>query len=272
MKSSALDRVVAHNIEQSIPYLARPGLLDADGKSPLVDRILEQARPYFGKQVHLPADIELAIDFASRVGPAFEYQGEREVALKWYEIGQYAWTGGEHFREYVGMDALQIEQSMREAPAEAQQPAALMAALAGNILRADELFRWAARNRQLSDEEIRFHEETRQYQSVWQTLGFRVGCLTWLGEWVQALRDSTIAQRMIEKTRRAGYPKDFREPQLLALIGGRIASYHLNPTPENRQGARDALSLSKIPDRDPLTRFAMLPYLFAFRRRYPELL
>jgi hypothetical protein len=166
---------------------------------------------------------------------------------------------------------LELDTLERGAPALWQERAALCAALAGNTTRARDLFTWAAENRQKSREEMEAQERTKYYQSVWQPLGYRIYSLTWLGLWDEVIPLAEIGMRLVEKTRRAGHPKDFREPQLLILIGFKLANYFISPTDETLTEATNALVLSKIPDRNSQIRFNMLPHLLALRCKYPQL-
>ncbi len=271
MITPALERCLHKRIETVITKTSEMGLLEKDGKSPRVEAFEEQIQPYLrSPQTQRPIDLEILVRFAQIAGPAFEFTRDRTTALRWYQVGQYDWLGRRHFIEYLEVPSLEIEWSVREAPALPQLNSALMAALLGNISKATDLFTWAADNFQLTAEEKAYHEKSGYYQSIWQSIGFRIGCRIWLGRWEEARSDAVLSKRNIGKTRRAGYPRDFREPQLLASIGADLSDYFLDPTEGNCQRARDALIISKIPDRDPDTRASMIPYLLAYRKQYGE--
>lgn len=248
------------------------GLYDPLREGPNVEKIEPLLKPFLekGEQARIPDEkLEWTVQVAGSTGPAFQGMGNFDIASLWYQIGQYRWLGKAHFSE---VDVLTLDLPHREAPASAQASSAICAALVTNTSRAQDLFTWAAQNWAMTDLELEEQEKLRNYQWIWQNTGFRVFALSWLGKrWEEVHKLSEIGRRMVEKTRKGGFPKDFREPQLLIEIGWQLSSYFLDPNEETKQLAVDSLNLNKLPDRDAHTRQGMLPYLFALAHRYPEL-
>jgi len=234
-----------------------------------VEQIL---RPYLesGRQTGLgDAGLDRAIGLSLGAGSAYQALGNLDIATRWYQIGQYGWRGRAHWHEG---DIATLGWLDREGPAIWQQAPAICAALAGNTPRAEQLFTWIAQNRAKTDLELQAEEKAHNYQSIWQSLGFELFARTWLGDqWERVLRLAEVGRRVVEKTRRAGHPKDFPEPQLLIDIGWSVSSYFIHPDEASKAMAIKSLTLEKIPDRDTRTRSNMLGYLFALRHRYPEI-
>ena len=114
-----------------------------------------------------------------------------------------------------------------------QEDAGICCALSGDVKNADKILKWAAENRNIPEEEISRLEKEASPQMLWQNIGFQMSSLTWLGEWERILYLSNIGKRAVEKTRRGGYPKDFREPQVLLDIGRALATYFTSPSDES---------------------------------------
>lgn len=245
---------------QETQFLLDHDLFDDKTFGPKVDEIEKVIIPHYYEYPleELPPLIWESVFRAYHAGPACQALGDPQAALAWYQVGQHAnragWQAGENC-------------------AESQEPAAICAALAGNVSRAEELLSYAVRNRASTfiDVPLAWWEKSRQYQVIWQTIGFWIFDLSWLGDWQEVLRLAKLGQDAVEKTRRAGYSKDFREPQLLIEIGNTLAAYFLDPTEDGRLKARAALRADKLPDNATLTRSNMLPYLFALSQKYPEI-
>ena len=255
-----LFQTLLETLAQETQFLLDHDLFDEETFGPKVDEIEKVIIPHYYEHPleELPPLIWESVFRAYRAGPACQALGDPQAALAWYRVGQHAnragWQAGENF-------------------AESQEPAAICAALAGNVSRARELLTYAARNRASTFTEVSLAEweKSRQYQVIWQTIGFWIFDLSWLGDWQEVLRLVEIGQDAIEKTRRAGFSKDFREPQLLIEIGNTLAACFLDPTDDGRLKARTALRADKLPDNATLTRSNMLPYLFALSQQYPEI-
>src|SRR4030042_4855925 len=200
-------------------------------EGPDVEKIEDAVRLYLesGQHTNLPNEkLGWIIDQqAIQVGTAFQGLGNLGIASLWYQIGQYGWRGKAHW--YEG-NILDLDWDDRTGPAIRQEDSAICAALANNAPRAKQLFEWIAQNRVKTDREIQKYEEERYYNAIWESIGFQIFALMWLGnQWSEVSRLAEIGRRAIEKTRKAGYPRDFREPQLLIEIGWRPSLYFLPP-------------------------------------------
>jgi hypothetical protein len=253
--------------------LINAGVYSSLEEGPDVEKIEAILKPFLdqGQHTRLPDQkLEWIVDHqAVQTATAFQALGSAEIALLWYKIGQYGWRGQAHW--YAG-DILDLDWDDREGPAFVQENPAICAALAGNIPHATQLFEWIAQNRFKTDQEIQLYEKARAYNSIWQSLGYLVFALLCLGDrWPEVSRLSEIGRRAILKTRKAGYPKDFREPQLLIDISWHLSTYFLDPSHENKTMAVDSLRLDKMHDRENFIRMNMLKYFFTLGCRYPEL-
>jgi 5-methylcytosine-specific restriction protein A len=212
-----------------------------------------------------PMVLWLFEQFPAGAGSAFQALGEPEIARLWYHAGQYGWLGGAHW--YTG-DISELDEARRESPAFHQLEAGICAALAGNPSRAGQLFAWAARNWEKTDQEVAFYEKTRQFQAIWESMGYQLFALMWIGErWDEIQRLAEIGWTAVEKTRRTGQGR----PQLLIEIARSLSAYFLNSNENTRQAAVDALRVDKIRNHDPHARSGWLPYLFALGQRYPQI-
>jgi hypothetical protein len=257
-------------ISRSLQILVDNDFLEPIYNGPKVEEIESIADDY-DHEIHdekLPKTIDTLRTRALGTGAALEALGDLDSAILWYRIGQYRWREG---ADSHSDNKPILPWPNRESPAIWQENVGLCCALTGNNPHATRLFTWAAQNRSMTDEEIEEAENARFYQDIWQDLGFQIFSLTWLGDWPEILRLSKIGMRVVEKTQRAGYPKDFRGPQLLIKIGHTIATYYTSPNAASKEAAKNSITLKKVPDRDPLTRFSMLPYFFALIRKYPQL-
>jgi hypothetical protein len=184
---TALHRFVQEEIAQGIQKLLEVNLFDLSANVPKSDEIERRIKPYMGRQESgLPKDLDTAVFCGLPGGTANEALGNIEEASEWYRVGQYIWRGGSHFEKYLNVDPMDLSILERESPAMWQGMAGLCAALAGNINRAKDLFSWAGENRRRSREEMEAQESSKNYQSVWQPLGYRIYSLTWLGYWEEA--------------------------------------------------------------------------------------
>ena len=269
---SALFVYLRETAARQTQELIDAGLYDPDREGPQVDQIVERLKPAIesGQQVSsTDGPLGQILHMSLKAGAAFQGLGNMDIAALWYPIGQYVWVRKGHW--YDG-NLFDLDWNRREGPAFLQEEAAVSAALAGNAARAEQNFRWAAENRTKTEQEIQDELKDRNYQSIWQSLGFQLFDMMWLGEdWEEIHRLAELGKQTIEKTRKAGYPRDFREPQILIEIAWHLSRYFLDPGRESREGAVSVLRLNQHPDRDTRTRVNLLPYLFTLAQRYPEL-
>jgi hypothetical protein len=257
-------------ILKSVQSLIDTDLLHPDTNGPRADEIEKALGPYDPEDYsrEIPEKIRRVVSPGLSTGVALEALGDWDSALLWYRAGRYCWRLSPTW-QYGDLSSRPL--SKRIGVSMYQEGAGRCCALAGDVQNADKLLKWAAENRNIPEEDIPSLEKEANPQTLWQEIGFQISSLAWLGEWERILYLSEIGKRAVEKTRRGGYPKDFREPQLLIDIGRDLATYFTSPSDETFENAKRALYLKNIPDRDPNTRFNLLAHLLAFTRRYPEL-
>ena len=268
--NTVLYRNMKARIIRNVQYLIDTDLLLPSTIGPKADEIEKTLGPYDPEDYsrEIPEKIRRAVSPGLRTGVALEALGDWDSALLWYRVGRYCWRFSDNWKS---VDLNSEPWYRRNQVSMYQEDAGICCALAGDVKNADKLLKWAAENRNIPKEEIPSLEKEASPQMLWQNIGFQMSSLTWLGEWERILYMSNIGKRAVEKTRRGGYPKDFREPQLLIDIGHILATYFPSPSDESFENAKNILFLKNIPDRDPNTRFNLLSHLLVFTRRYPEL-
>lgn len=267
--NTALYRDMRVRILRSVQNLIDTDFLHPSSNGPRADEIEKALGPYDpeNNSREMSEEIEGVVLNGLSTGVALEALGDWGSALLWYRVGRYRWRRGPQSQpEDISAMVWKLG-----GPSMYQEDAGLCCVLAGDVQNANKILRWATGNRTLTEEEITNLVKEGNPQTLWQHIGFQISNLAWLGEWERILHLSEIGKRAVEKTRRGGYPKDFREPQLLIDIGRDLATYFTSPSEETFETAKKAVFLKNIPDRDPLTRINILPHLLALTRRYPEL-
>jgi len=269
-RNTVLYRDMKKAVIRNVQYLIDTDLLLPSTNGPRADEIEKVLGPYDPEDYsrEIPEKIQRAVSPGLSTGVALEALGDWDSALLWYRIGRYCWRLSPTWKNG---DLSSRPWSERFGVSGYQEFAGRCCALAGDAHNADKLLKWAAENRNIPDETLTRLDEEGETQTIWQEIGFQISDLTWLGEWKRILYLSEFGKRAIERTRRGGYPKDFREPQLLLDIGRTLATYFTSPSDDSFENAKKILFLKNIPDRDPNTRYNLLSHLLAFTRRYPEL-
>lgn len=269
---SALHRYLLEEARQGTQILHENNLFDPATGGPQLAVIEAVTLPRMGQQeLGLPAEINLVVFWGLRAGVAHEALGNLLAARAWYKAGQYIWRNEAHFNEWANTPAMEIPVEERDDPAIWQEMAALCAALLGDSDRATNLFTWSRQNYALSEPEMEWLEADRGYQTVWQNLGFQVFALAWLGSWDEIIPLVERGWRLIAKTRQAGHPREFREPQILIDVAAALAGYFRQQDEQTLIAARAALRVDMLPDKNPHTRANLLPFLWSLRRRYVNL-
>jgi hypothetical protein len=259
---TGFENYVEETIDEGVAYLSQHGWLDAKTGGPDLDKIPDLHSP---QEVPLPVEAKVAVSRTRWNGPAHEYQGNLITASVWYELGQYDWRGG---RTVPGENQPVPDLMTRETVAIHQLPAAVCADRVGQVQRAHDLYRWAAGNYLLTDEEIPVYAAARDFQTIWEFLPMRAYALACLGDWPGALQAAEFAEQWASKDRRAQTTESYRlQLQLLPTLLA-LARYELNPSLENRALAQKGLALRTITSRNWSERLLCYFYLYNLRARF----
>ncbi len=259
-------------------YQKKQGLVNREGKPDknLMEKISTVPQQRWNPQMrNLVANAPL-------MATTLEYLGDLELAKIYSQLSSHRWNLDEMDlptlpkNDHPELDPYLLDFFWKDNRVEMQLESAISNDRIERRERANQLYKWVAELRNISDEEydkfISGFSGPKHHYEVWGRKTQRTYALVCLERWEEAMAEAEGARKWIERDTRPRGDHAWRDHFWLLQSLWPLIEYKLEPTEKKKEVAKKGLKPGILRSEDHSRTLFLLFYLYNLRGKYPELI